>query len=384
MSPETTTTPTKICPTCGTRVSEDATRCLVCGADLSTTGIPKKAAKAIQGSRMPEITLSLPAAIGLLALFLAIGAIMVFFAFRSKPEVVVPVTPTATATLTVTPTITSTPLPPTSTSTPQPTPTPFTYKVAQNDTCIKIAGTFGVSVNSIILNNNLSTDCVLSVGMTLLIPQPTPTVTPLPTNTLSAKEATDAACEKAYYTVQKNDTLSSIAAAYGVSMSAIKEENGLPSDMVYEGMSLTIPLCKKPTPFGPTPTPTLPPPYPAPNLLLPADGFEFIQLEEAVTLQWASVGTLRPNEAYAVTIEDITEGQGRKLVAYVTDTKFIVPVSFRNTDKSPHIYRWFILTVRQSGTTVEGNPIWEAAGNASIQRDFIWSGGGAPAATPTP
>jgi LysM repeat protein len=384
MSPETTPTPTKLCPTCGTRVSEDATRCLVCGADLSAAGIPKKATKAIQGSRMPEISLSLPAAIGLLALFLAIGAIMVFFALRSKPEVVIPMTPTTTATLTVTPTITSTPLPPTSTSTPQPTPTPLSYKVVQNDTCIRIAGTFGVSVNSIILYNHLSTECVLTVGMTLLIPQPTPTVTPLPTNTLSAKEATDAACEKAYYTVRKDDTLSSIAAAYGVSMSAIKEENGLPTDMVYEGMSLTIPLCKKPTPLGPTPTPTLPPPYPAPNLLLPADGFEFKQAEEVVTLQWASVGTLRANEAYAVTIEDITEGQGRKLVAYVTDTKFNVPVSFRNTDKSPHIYRWFILTVRQTGTTVEGNPIWEAAGNASVLRDFIWSGGGGPAATPTP
>ena len=104
MSPEKPTTPTKICPTCGTRLSEDATRCLVCGADLGTSEKPAQPEKPVQGSRMPEITLSLPAAIGLLALFLTIGAVLVFYALKTKPEVVLALTATPTVTITITPT----------------------------------------------------------------------------------------------------------------------------------------------------------------------------------------------------------------------------------------------------------------------------------------
>ena len=70
MTPEKITSPTKLCPTCGTRVKEDATRCLVCGADLTNVEKVTQANKVVQGSRMPSITLSLPAALGLLALFL--------------------------------------------------------------------------------------------------------------------------------------------------------------------------------------------------------------------------------------------------------------------------------------------------------------------------
>jgi LysM repeat protein len=385
MSPENTTisTTTKLCPTCGTRLSEDATRCLVCGAELGSAEKPARPAKAVQGSRMPEITLSLPAALGLLAFFLTIGAVMVYFALKTKPSIVVPMTPSATATLTFTPSMTPTEPPPTETPTPLPSPTPLSYTVAANDSCIAIAARFGVSVNSIILLNNLSVDCLLSVGKVLLIPQPTPTITPLPTGTLSPAQKTEAACKKATHTVAADETLSIISAAYGVPMQAIKDENGLTSDTVYLGQNLVIPLCKKFAPAGPTATPTSPPPYAAPNLLLPPDGASFKLTDDSVTLQWSSVGTLRENEAYMVTVEDVTEGQGRKLVDYVTDTKYIVPSTFRPNDATPHVLRWTVLTVRQTGTSSDGTPIWDPAGNVSVQRVFTWSGTSV-AGTPTP
>jgi hypothetical protein len=66
-------------------VKEDATRCLVCGADLVSADKSSQSSKVVQGSRMPSITLSLPVAIGLLAFFLAIGAVIVFFALRQVP-----------------------------------------------------------------------------------------------------------------------------------------------------------------------------------------------------------------------------------------------------------------------------------------------------------
>jgi LysM repeat protein len=266
-----------------------------------------------------------------------------------------------------------------------PTPTPLSYQVVANDSCLAIAAHFDVSVESIRSLNNLGVDCVLSIGKTILIPQPTPTATALPSATLGPADQTEAACKKDSHTVTDTDTLSKIAQAYGVTMQSIKDANGLPSDTVYVGTTLTIPLCQRATTNGPTPTPTSPPPYAGPNLLLPADGAPFGAADDSVTLQWASVGTLRDNEAYAVTIEDVTEGQARKLVDYVTDTKYIVPASFRPNDASPHVLRWWVMVARKTGTTAEGNPIWEPAGNQSTSRDFTWSGSGAqPTATQAP
>jgi LysM repeat protein len=383
MSQETPSKPTKICPTCGTRVSEDANRCLVCGAEFTAGEKPSRPAKAIQGSRMPEITLSLPAVMGLFAMFLGVGAGLVFFGLRETGRVVDP-TATPTVTLTTTPTLTPTPVTPTPTDTPLPTPTPMSYTIQAGDTCLGIAGQFGVSVQSIQLLNNLSVNCDLVPGTTLLIPQPTPTATALPTATLSEADATEQACDKADYMVQEGDTLSTIANAYNVPMAVIREHNALTSDIVFSGMPLEIPLCQqRPTP-GPSPTPTPPPPYPAPNLLLPADLASIPGQDDTVTLQWASVGTLAENEAYQVTVVYRTEdGEEHKLVEYVPDTKFIIPASFRANVRDPLAYRWSILAVRQTGTDDDGDPIWESAGAASSPRIFVWSGTSA-STTPSP
>ncbi len=384
MSPEIPTTPSRLCPTCGTRLSEDATRCLVCGAELGSAEKPAQPSKVVQGSRMPSVTLSLPAVILLLALFLTIGASLVYYALRSRPEVIVEMTLTPTVTLTSTASVTPTSPPPTATYTPEPSPTPITYLVQVNDTCLGIAAFFGVSVQSIVTLNNLPAACDnLSINQPLLIPQPTPTNTPLPSATLSSAEQTETACEKIEYEVQENDTLSTIATNYNVPMEAIREENGLPGDTVYIGQKILIPLCKREQPPGPTSTPTPPPPYPAPNLLLPGDGAAFTSANDTVTLQWASVGTLRENEAYAVTVEDVTEGAGESLLDYVTDTKYIIPSTLRPNDNLPHIFRWWVVVVRQVGTDEDGNPLWETGGVVSTQRVFTWSGA-STAATSTP
>jgi len=76
----------------------DATRCLVCGTDLSGAGKASSArsTKSVQGSRMPEITLSLPAVFGMLVLFLTTGAVLVYLALHTKaaPAAQAPVTAT--------------------------------------------------------------------------------------------------------------------------------------------------------------------------------------------------------------------------------------------------------------------------------------------------
>ena len=386
MSPE-TDKKTKICPTCGTRLSENATRCLVCGTELTKSApASKKAADKspsspssapLQASRMPEVTLSLPAALGALVVILLIGAGVVYGALRSgiagttlvDPTQPPPPTETPTVTPTATEIFTATPSP---TLTPQP---PFDYTVASGDTCGGIAFTFGVSVQSIIVMNNLDAACTtLRIGQVIKVPYPTPTPLPLPTSTLEAAAATKAACQTASYTVQTNDTLSSIAANYNVPMGAIREYNNLPTDAVYLGQTLLIPLCARAPTAGPTPTPTVPPPYPAPNLLLPNDGAAFTLAHDSITLQWASLGTLRDGEAFQVIIEDVTADNGRRIVAYVTDTKYIIPTTFRPNDSVAHVMRWWVVPVRQTGVDDEGNAVWTPAGAASEKRVFTWIG----------
>jgi len=369
---------TKVCPTCGTRLSENATRCLVCGTELTAKAATKskKVESGMQASRMPEITLSLPAALGALVIILLIGAAVVYFGLIAgignqqiiESTAVGTTTVTATASATATATGTPTAIP---TETPLP---PFEYIVREGETCNNFVATFKVSLQSIIVLNKLSSECFVSVGQKLLIPFPTATPAPPPTDIPNEATQTAQACEKISYTVQENDTLSSIALSYNVPQDAIKFYNGLSSDNVFLGQPIVIPLCERFATPGPTPTATLPPPYQAPSLLLPADGAAFTLANDVVTLQWASIGTLRDNEAYQVIIEDVTSGQGRKLTEYVTDTKFIVPTSFRPNDNLAHVIRWSITTVRQNGVDDQGQPIYSSAGAVSEKRVFSWVG----------
>jgi hypothetical protein len=102
MSPE--TTPTKLCPVCGTRLAENATRCVVCGSEFNATPKQKaKSEKAVQGARMPVLTLSLPVALGLLAVFLVVGAGGVYFSLKGTGKIVLPtISPTSSTTPTLT------------------------------------------------------------------------------------------------------------------------------------------------------------------------------------------------------------------------------------------------------------------------------------------
>ena len=378
---------TTVCPTCGTRLAENATRCPVCGTELTAKAAPKskKTDTSMQASRMPEITLSLPAALGALVIILLIGATIVYFVLGTGITGATITEPAAEGTATNTPTTTPTPtetLPPTAIPTETPLP-PFDYTVRAGDTCGGIAVAFGVSVQSIIILNSLPTTCIISEGLTLKIPYPTPTPAPPPTDIPNEATQTANACEKISYTVQANDTLGIIAANYNVPQEAIKFYNGLSTDNVFLGQPIIIPLCERFATPGPTPTATLPPPYQSPNLLLPADGAAFTLANDVVTLQWASIGTLRDNEAYQITVEDITSGEGLRITDYVTDTKYIVPTSFRPNDNLPHVIRWWVTTVRQNGTDEQGQPIYVSAGMLSDKRVFSWVGVAA-GSTPNP
>ncbi len=358
---------TNTCPTCGSKLNPGAARCSVCGTMVSGAG----AAKPVRINSMPEITLTLPVVLGLIVLLLAIGAGAVYAVLRQNTPADPGVPPTATSSPTVSP---SPSVSPTITITPSPQPTatqepPVDYVVKENDSCLSIAFSFDVSVQSIIMLNNLDADCTLSIGRELKIPRPTPTQMPTLTPTLDETQQEAAACDTVEVIVGENDTLSGIAANYDISMQAIQAYNGLVGDIVRVNQRLRIPLCKRGPDATPSATPI--PPYSAPNLLLPVDGASFTSASDVITLQWATVGELRPNESYAVTIEDVTAGT--KQVIYVTDTKLSVPETFVPSDNLPHTFRWSVLPVRQVGSDQDsGKPVYEPAGAVSGQRIFSW------------
>jgi hypothetical protein len=73
-------------------------------------------------------------------------------------------------------------------------------------------------------------------------------------------------------------------------------------------------------------------------------------------------------------VEDVTASQTRRITDYVTDTKYIVPTSFRPRDNVAHVMRWWVIPVRQTGVDEQGQPIWVASGAASDRRVFTWVG----------
>ncbi len=377
--PEIEAAKTLVCATCGSKNAAESSRCSVCGASLRSTSSAGKKKRSTS-----EVTLSLPLALGILAVFVILAVGLTYLASSrfgggaaEEPDATITLTPTETVTPSATPT---------ETQVPSPTPLPtLEYFVVENDSLLAIAVRYDVSIQSILqLNPGLNNQSILSVGQRLLLPQPTPTPSPEPTATLPSEEATRAACDTIIYTVEANDTLGGIADNYNVNLRAIMDFNGMTAETVFLGQVLIIPLCERnPTP-GPSPTPTPPPPYPAANLLLPQDGAPFSLANDSVTLQWAAVGELRENEFYRVTVEDVTEGSGtRKLVDYVKDTKYIISNSFRPNESTPHIMRWWIEVVRQTGVSGDGEPIYVSGGAQSTKRDFTWSGA-APGATATP
>jgi LysM repeat protein len=341
---------------------------------------------------MPEITLSIPIILGLFLFFLLVGAGLTYLGLRASGTVLEP-TETPPPTLTLAPSQTPTPETPTATNTPEPSSTPFSYIVKEGDTCGLIAATFNISVQALIQANPtiLDANCTLFLNVELSIPAPTHTPTPLATSTLSDFEATRASCETETYLVVEGDTLSSIAFFYGFEdTTAIMEWNGKTVDTAFVGERLEIPKCQISFVLGQgTVTPSPAPPYPAPQPLLPQDGEAFSLSNDTVTVQWSSVGELRTNESYRVTVVDITSGGNQQISAVVRDTKYVVPTSLRPLDSSPHVFRWSVQPVAQIGVDEAGNPVYNNGGPGSEWRVFTWSGGASqttpqPSATPTP
>ncbi|CAN5493088.1 hypothetical protein BH10ACT6_BH10ACT6_05970 [soil metagenome] len=115
---------------------------------------------------------------------------------------------------------------------------PTSYRVTAGDTVSSIAGRFGLSTASVLAANGLSWKSLIFPGQVLKLSSATassPTSAPV-----AASPAASTAPGR--YTIQKGDTISKIAARFGVTTQAVLTANGLGwSSIVYGGQTIVIP-----------------------------------------------------------------------------------------------------------------------------------------------
>lgn len=111
------------------------------------------------------------------------------------------------------------------------------YTVSSGDTVSAIATRFGVSIAALLKSNGLSTKSIIYPGQTVEVPAASKIdATPVASVTTARRTVATS------YVVATGDTVSSIAARFGVSVQSVLSENGLDaSSILYPGTALTIP-----------------------------------------------------------------------------------------------------------------------------------------------
>ncbi len=117
------------------------------------------------------------------------------------------------------------------------------YVVGRGDTLSGIAQRFSLSVSDILALNHLSNPNVIRAGQRLVLPG-TIDVDAHPRPRVSSRPKVVAAGADETYVVKAGDSLSVIAQRMGSSVKAIRQANGLTSDLIRVGQELKIPGAK--------------------------------------------------------------------------------------------------------------------------------------------
>lgn len=115
-----------------------------------------------------------------------------------------------------------------------------TYTVVSGDSLYKIAGEFNTSVASLKEINNLSTD-IIRVGQQLTVPSEGATSATSNRSNSSSEQTQGTSSLEVKYTVKSKDTLSGIARTYNVTVAELRDWNQLEnSDRIYVDQQLSV------------------------------------------------------------------------------------------------------------------------------------------------
>ncbi len=156
-----------------------------------------------------------------------------------------------------------------------------TYQVKKGDTLYSLAKQYNVTVNDIVVANNITNPNLIYEGQILEIPDGTssPSPTPEPTPPPTTPPPTSGT-----YTVRPGDTLFRIALQFGTTVSAIAQANNITNPgLIFVGQVLIIP--------GGTGTTPPPPPNPTSGLELggQSHGFDHVDLMKQAGMSWIKV-----------------------------------------------------------------------------------------------
>ncbi len=121
------------------------------------------------------------------------------------------------------------------------TPSGKSYRVQNGDTLSSIASEHGTTWKELADYNNISNPDHLKIGQEIRIPGATGTVTPSKSTSGASSHVAVSSIKQGSYTIQKGDSLSTIAKRSGLTVSEIKTANGLKNDSISAGKKLTIP-----------------------------------------------------------------------------------------------------------------------------------------------
>jgi LysM repeat protein len=151
------------------------------------------------------------------------------------------------------------------------------HRVQKGETLSSIASSYGTSWKALADYNNLSNPNVLKVGQEINIPDSLNAAAPVKRTSkpVSSRPVPASIKQGTSYTIQKGDSLGTIAKRSGLTVNEIKLANGLKSDSIIAGKKLSIPkkgevkapAVAKPIPAkaaNPVPAATESAPLPAP------------------------------------------------------------------------------------------------------------------------
>jgi LysM repeat protein len=218
-----------------------------------------------------------------------------------------------------------------------------TYTVRSGDTLASIAKAYGVSVNSIVAANGLSSPDHIIVGQRLAIPG------------APGGSASGATGSAKIYIVQAGDTLAKISQKYGVSSAAIMAANGIQNaNLIRVGQRLTIPG------GGSAPAPR-PAPAPAAKSYTVRSGDTLGAIAARYGVSASAIasanGLADPNRIYPGLKLVIPGGKAGVSAPSGRATKFVVSISRQRCwvyQGNTVVYEWVCSTGRRASPTKAG------------------------------